>query len=155
MNISEHITYNEAIKSVEAIRNGLDNSPNDTQVINMQLIALKVFEVLRKGLGNKPININSFFRSELVNEQIGGSTTSQHCLGQAMDLDNDGRVGPTNKQIFEYILTKLDFDQLIWEFGSDESPDWVHVSYKEKGNRKQVLKSIKIGKKTMYEPYIK
>lgn len=153
MNISINITYNEAIKSVEAIRNGLDNTPNDIQVESMKLLAEKVFEPLRKALGNKPININSFFRSELVNEQIGGSNTSQHCKGEAMDIDQDGRPGPTNRQIFDYILNKLDFDQLIWEFGDDNNPDWVHVSYKKTGNRKQVLKSYKIGKKTMYDTY--
>ena len=151
MNISEHITIEEATKSIEAIRNGLDNTPDDQQIVSMKLLAEKVFEPLRKGLGNKPININSFFRSELVNELIGGSSTSQHCKGEAMDIDQDGRQGATNKQIFDFILNKLDFDQLIWEFGTDTNPDWIHVSYKKVGNRKQVLKSYKIGKRTMYD----
>lgn len=151
MNISDHITYNEATKSLEAIRNGLDNSPNQEQLDNMIVLSFKVFEPLRKGLGNKSINISSFFRSELVNSQIGGSTTSQHCKGEAMDIDNDNRPGPTNRQIFDYIKNKLDFDQLIWEFGDDNNPDWVHVSYKEKGNRKEILKAYKVGKRTMYD----
>jgi hypothetical protein len=137
--ISDHISYKEATRSVTALRLGIDNTPNEYQLQNMEIIAKKVFEPLREAV-NAPIKINSFFRSEKLNKAIGGSTKSQHCQGRAIDID-DVYGSVSNAYMFYYIKDNLDFDQLIWEFGSDANPDWVHVSYvDEDSNRKRCLK---------------
>ena len=93
MAISDHITYKEATQSNTAIRKGIDNTPNDEQLLNIIEIAKKVFEPLRNGLGDKPIRINSFFRSLELNKAIGGSTKSQHCKGEAMDIKIEKKWG--------------------------------------------------------------
>ena len=102
-----------------------------------------------------PIHISSGYRSAELNKCIGGSSTSQHCNGEAIDIDMDGSPnGVTNKMVFDYIKDNLEFDQLIWEFGTSENPDWVHVSYESTGKqRKQILKAVKANGKTTYEPY--
>ena len=147
--ISEHISYKEGTNSITAIRRGIDNTPNDEQLNNMELIAEKVFEPLRKYVGG-PIKITSFFRSEELNKRIGGSNRSQHCKGQAMDIDDTFKV-VANSDMYNYIKNNLDFDQLIWEFGDDENPDWLHVSYVSKDeNRKRCLRAIKSGSRTTY-----
>jgi hypothetical protein len=114
------------------------------------LLANNLFEPLREWVGG-PIKINSCFRSEELNTRIGGSKSSQHMAnnGAAMDLD-DTYGHKTNAQMFHYIKDNLDFDQLIWEFGTDDNPSWVHVSYKEEGNRKNILKACKINGRTKY-----
>ena len=116
---------------------------------NMEIIASEVFEPLRSWVGG-PIKINSFFRSPELNKAIGGSTKSQHCQGQAIDLDDTyGRA--TNAEMYEFIKKFLDFDQIIWEFGNDDNPDWVHVSYvSEEKNRNRCLKAYKEKGKTKY-----
>jgi hypothetical protein len=147
--ISDHISYKEATRSVTALRLGIDNTPNEYQLQNMEIIAKKVFEPLREAV-NAPIKINSFFRSEKLNKAIGGSTKSQHCQGRAIDID-DVYGSVSNAYMFYYIKDNLDFDQLIWEFGSDANPDWVHVSYvDEDSNRKRCLKAIRENGKTKY-----
>ena len=149
MKISEHISYKEATRSITAMRLGIDNTPNEYQLQNMELIAKNVFEPLRKAVGG-PIKINSFMRVEKLNQAIGGSSRSQHCQGRAMDLD-DTYGHWTNAEMYHYIKNKLDFDQIIWEFGTDENPDWVHVSYVDAdSNRKRCLKAIKENGKTKY-----
>lgn len=150
-NISKHITYKEATNSNTATRKGIDNSPNTAQLKNMRGLADYVFEPLRIWVGGA-IKINSFFRSPELNKAIGGSTTSQHCAenGAAMDLD-DNYGHKTNAEMFYYIKDNMDFDQLIWEYGDDNNPNWVHVSFKLDGqNRKQVLKCAKVNGKTQY-----
>ena len=149
MKISEHISYKEATRSVTALRLGIDNTPNEYQLQNMEIIAKNVFEPLRKAVGG-PIKINSFMRVEKLNQAIGGSSRSQHCQGRAMDLD-DTYGHWTNAEMYYYIKNNLDFDQIIWEFGTDENPDWVHVSYVDAdSNRKRCLKAIKENGKTKY-----
>tara|TARA_R110001632_G_scaffold62555_1_gene150215 strand:- start:85 stop:540 length:456 start_codon:yes stop_codon:yes gene_type:complete len=147
--ISGHISYKEGVYSRTAIRLNINNKPNDNQMQNMCLIAEEVFEPLRVWVGG-PIKINSFFRSPKLNKAIGGSTKSQHCHGQAIDLDDTfGRA--TNAEMYEFIKKHLDFDQMIWEFGNDENPDWVHVSYvSEDKNRNRCLKAYKENGKTKY-----
>ena len=147
--ISEHISYKEGVYSRTATRLNIDNKPNDDQMQNMCLIAEEVFEPLRMWVGG-PIKINSFFRSPELNKAIGGSTKSQHCHGQAIDLDDTfGRA--TNAEMYYFIRKHLDFDQMIWEFGDDENPDWVHVSYvSEDNNRNRCLKAYKENGKTKY-----
>ena len=148
--ISKHITYKEATRSVTALRLGIENVPNDYELQNMELIAEKVFEPLRKAV-NGPIKINSFFRCEELNKAIGGSSRSQHCQGRAIDIDDVyGYV--SNSYMYYYIKDNLDFDQLIWEFGTDTEPDWVHVSYVDSdSNRKRCLLAYKEDGKTKYK----
>jgi len=147
--ISKHISYREGVYSITATRLGIDNTPNDEQLDNMELVAEEVFEPLRSWVGG-PIKINSFFRSPKLNTAIGGSTKSQHCQGQAIDLDDTfGRA--TNAEMYHYIKEHLDFDQLIWEFGDDDNPDWIHVSFvSPEDNRKRCLKAYRKDGKTKY-----
>ena len=147
--ISGHISYKEAVYSRTATRLNINNEPNNQQMDNMSLIAEEVFEPLRMWVGG-PIKINSFFRSPELNKAIGGSTKSQHCHGQAIDLDDTfGRA--TNAEMFEFIKKHLDFDQMIWEFGNNDNPNWVHVSYvSEEKNRNRCLKAYKEKGKTKY-----
>ena len=150
MKISEHITYHEACHSFTAKRLGISNVPSEYQMWNMVVLATEIFEPLREWVGG-PIKINSFFRSTDLNKAIGGSSKSQHCEGRAIDLD-DVYGHKTNAEMFEYISKNLDYDQLIWEFGSDNNPDWVHVSYVDNDtNRKRNLRAVKKEGKTLYE----
>ena len=149
MRISKHISYKEATQSQTAVRKGINNEPDAYQLQNMQVLAEKVFEPLRDHFG-VPIAINSFFRSQKLNKAIGGAAGSQHTQGRAIDID-DTLGGVSNKQMFDWIRENLDYDQLIWEFGNDNNPDWVHISYvSESENRKRVLKASKKNGKTIY-----
>jgi hypothetical protein len=148
--ISKHISGREAIESYTAKRRGIENIPNEYQLTNMVAIAENVFEPLRKWVGG-PIKINSFFRSPELNKAIGGSGKSQHCEGRAIDID-DVYGHKSNAEMYNYIKNNLDFDQLIWEFGTDDNPDWVHVSYVSvDGNRRRCLKAEKINNRTTYK----
>ena len=147
--ISKHISYREGVRSNTATRKGIDNTPNTEQLDNMELIAEEVFEPLRAYVGG-PIKINSFFRCPELNKAIGGSSKSQHCKGQAVDID-DGGCNKTNAEMYKYIKDELNFDQMIWEFGDDDNPNWVHVSYvSEDENRNRCLKAYKDKGKTKY-----
>ena len=146
--ISKHISLKEATRSNTAQRLGIDNFPTNDVLIKMQLTANKIFEPLREYV-DCPIYISSFYRSPELNTAIGGAKNSQHCKGEAIDLD-DVYSKVKNKVFFNYIKENLDFDQLIWEFGDEQNPAWVHVSYKEKGNRNRILKAIKEKGKTKY-----
>ena len=147
--ISKHVSYKEGVYSTTATRLGIDNTPGDDQLHFMELIAEKVFEPLRKWVGG-PIKINSFYRSPELNKAIGGSSKSQHCKGQAMDID-DTLDKVTSAEMFNWIKENLDFDQMIWEFGDDDNPNWVHVSYvSEEKNRNRCLRAFKSGGKTVY-----
>ena len=119
--ISKHISYKESTYSNTALRRGIDNTPGDDQLHFMEIIAEKIFEPLRTHVGG-PIKINSFYRSSELNTAIGGSKTSQHCKGQAMDIDDTfGKA--TNAEMFRWIRENLNFDQMIWEFGDDDNPN--------------------------------
>jgi hypothetical protein len=147
--ISEHISYKEGIKSNTATRLGIKNTPDDYQITNMVNISVNVFEPLRKYVGG-PIRINSFYRCEELNRAIGGSSRSQHCEGRAIDLD-DTLGHKTNAEMYQYIKDNLNFDQLIWEFGDDTNPDWIHVSYVHPDeNRKRCLRAERTNGKTTY-----
>lgn len=149
MKISDHISYAEATFSATAKRYGIDNTPGDCELKAMMVVAEKVFEPLRNHFG-VPIKINSFFRSKTLNKRVGGAATSQHVRGEAIDID-DTLGGVTNKQIFEYIVNNLDYDQIIWEFGNDKNPDWVHVSYVSPDkNRRIKLRAIRRNGRTSY-----
>ena len=148
--ISKHISYNEAIRSSTGTRLGIENKPNGYQLGNMILVANKIFEPLREWVNGK-IRVNSFFRCTELNEAIGGGSRSQHCEGRAIDLD-DTFGYKTNAEMFHYIKDNLSFDNLIWEFGDDSNPAWVHVSYvSDDQNRQKVLKAVKENGKTIYK----
>lgn len=142
--ISRHVSYKEATKSRTAIKNGIDNTPDAIALANMRHVAENIFEPVRNRYC-VPIFVSSFFRStELARYIPGSSTKSQHCKGEAMDLDADVYGMITNRDIFDYIKDNLEFDQLIWEHGDDEDPDWVHVSLKRNGhNRRNILVAYK------------
>ena len=148
--ISKHISDKEGVYSRTALRLDIDNTPTKEHKQNMIKLAEEVFEPLRAYVGG-PIKINSFYRSPELNKAIGGSTKSQHCNGQAIDIDDTfGRC--TNAEMFEFIKTHLDFDQIIWEFGNDKNPNWVHVSYvSPQENRNRCLKAYKENNKTKYK----
>lgn len=150
--VSKNISYKEATHSTTAKRLGIDNTPNAEQFSNMVYVAENVFQPIREHFG-VPIYVSSFFRSEALNKAVRGSSSSTHTKGEAMDLDADVFEGVTNAQIFEYIKNNLEFDQLIWEFGTDENPAWVHVSLSKRNNRKQILKAVRVDGKTHYEIY--
>jgi hypothetical protein len=150
--ISKHISYKEATRSITAIRLGIDNKPFEYELGNMKAVAENIFEPLRKWVGGA-IKVTSFFRSEKLNQAIGGSVSSQHCQGRAIDID-DVYGHKTNAEMFQYIKDNLDFDTIIWEFGTDDNPDWIHVSYiSNERNRGRVLKAIKENGKTKYLNY--
>ena len=141
-NISKHISYKEGVYSITATRLGIDNIPNQYEFANMQVLAENIFEPLRNWVKG-PIKINSFFRGPELNKAIGGSSKSQHCQGRAIDID-DSYGHKTNAEMYEWIKKNLDFDQMIWEFGTDENPNWVHVSYVSPDeNRNRCLKAYK------------
>jgi len=139
MKLSKNLTLAEAIKSNTATRLGIDNNPTQEHLDNMKLVAEKIFQPIREYF-SVSIGVSSMYRSEALNKAVRGSKTSQHCKGQAIDIDADIFGGITNNDIYSYVLGNLDFDQLIWEYGDDENPAWVHISYKKDGNRKQVLR---------------
>jgi len=152
MQLSKHLSLAEVTRSESAKRNGISNEPTAEHLNNFKLLAEKVFEPIREHF-KAPIHISSGYRSLALNKKIGGSSSSQHCSGEAIDIDMDG-TSITNKQVFDFIKQHLEFDQLIWEFGTASNPDWVHVSYESTGKqRKQVLRAIKQGGKTAYAPY--
>lgn len=147
--ISKHISYKEGVYSRTAERLGLKNDPSDDHLANMKIIAEKVFEPLRVHVGG-PIKINSFYRGPELNKAIGGSSKSQHCHGQAIDID-DTYGNASNAEMYNWIKANLDYDQMIWEFGTDENPNWVHVSYvSPESNRNRCLKAYKDNGKTKY-----
>jgi hypothetical protein len=155
MQLSAHLSLAEVTRSDSAKRKGISNQPTPQHIENFKKLAEKVFEPIRNHFG-VPIHISSGYRSKALNEAIGGSLTSQHCQGEAIDIDMDGSTnGVSNADVFKYIKDHLEFDQLIWEFGSNTNPDWVHVSYESTGRqRKQILKAKKVRGKTVYEPYV-
>ena len=155
MLIGKYLTLEECCKSATAIRLGIENKPNQQQVFALQTLALNVYDkVCEKFLLKIPVT--SMFRSKDLNIAISGSSgSSQHMRGEAMDIDLDGTMnGVTNAQLFNYIKSNLDFDQLIWEFGTDSNPDWVHVSYDVAGkNRRNIFKGFRSNGRVHYKPY--
>jgi zinc D-Ala-D-Ala carboxypeptidase len=151
MQISKHLSLKECTYSATAEKMGIaNNNLTKNHIENLKLLAEKVFEPIREHF-DMPIKVSSVYRGFNLNQAIKGSITSQHCNGQAMDIDMSGVEGISNKDIFNYIKQNLDFDQLIWEFGNSKEPDWVHVSYTNDKNRKQILKAKKVNGKTQYE----
>jgi len=152
MRLSKNLTLAEVTKSATAIKHGISNKPTGEHLSNLMAIAQKVFQPLREHF-NKPIAVTSGYRSQALNDVIGSASGSQHSKGEALDLDADVFGGLENYQLFHYIKDNLEFDQLIWEFGTEENPAWVHVSYKATNNRGEVLKCVKQNGKTIYKKW--
>jgi len=151
MQLSKNLALAEVTRSETAKRRGISNMPTPEHIENFKKLAENIFQPIRDHFG-VPIRISSGYRSAALNKAVGGSSSSQHCKGEAIDIDMDG-TAITNKQIFDFIKANLNFDQLIWEFGTDANPDWVHVSYNSDGaQRKQILKAVKAGGATKYLP---
>jgi len=149
MKISEHLTLKEVTKSNTASRHGIDNTPTKIHLNSLTLVANQIFEPLRNHFG-VPIGISSGYRSKELNAAVRGSKTSQHCKGEALDIDADMFGKITNSEIFHYVKDNLEFTQLIWEYGTDDEPNWVHVGYDPNNLKKQILK---VSKKHGYSNY--
>jgi len=146
--LSKNFSLAEFTKSQTAIRKGIDNTPAERHLENAKLLFEKVVQPVRDNFG--PTVINSGYRGPALNEAVGGSSKSQHCKGEAVDIECPGKG---NYDVASWIESNLDFDQLILEFYTPGIPDsgWVHVSYKAEGNRKSVLTAMKENGKTVYK----
>lgn len=150
--ISAHITYREATFSQTAVRLGIPNAPDVNALVAMQVVAQQCFEPARDRFG--PIRVSSFYRSPALNKAIGGSLTSDHCLGRAIDCQAVEGHGVTNADLFHWMRDHLDYDQLIWEFGDDAEPAWVHVGYRSVAtNRHQSLRASRVGGSVVYSQF--
>ena len=153
MNLSKFITLKEATKSRTAIRLGIENLPNEDQLKAMKLVATKIFDPCREFIG-APLGANSFLRVIPLNRAVGSSDSSQHPRGEAVDIDCDVYGNGTNKEVFDFIKDNLEFDQLIWEYGTEEEPAFVHCSFTDRyPNRKEILVAYVVNHRTKYKPY--
>ena len=148
MNLSANFTLKELTKSDTATRLGLDNTPDEETIENLKLLCEKVLQPVREHFG-KPVTINSGYRSPESNAAVGGSKTSDHCKGQACDLEIEG---VSNPDLAQWIMDNLEYTQLILEFYTQGQPNsgWVHVSYDPNNLKKQELTATKIAGKTTY-----
>ena len=154
MKLSEHLSLAEVIRSETAKRHGISNMPTEEHLANFKLLAENVFEKVRNHF-RCPIHISSGYRSKELNACTpGASATSDHCKGMALDLDQQGHSqGITNKDVFDYIKANLKFKQLIWEGGTEQEADWIHVSYDENNLKNEVLRAVKVNGKMTYSKY--
>jgi len=154
MKLSKNLSLGEFTHSQTAKRRGIDNTPTAKHLEAAKALAENVFQPIREHFG-VPIFLSSGYRSDALNKAIGGSKTSQHSKGEAIDIDMDHRRGPENEEVFFFIKDNVDFDQMIWEFGTDTRPDWVHVSYNSDGEQRgQILAAKRNSKgKTYYETW--
>jgi hypothetical protein len=152
MQLSKNLSLKEVTKSNTAIKYGISNQPNELHLKALKAVATHIFQPIRDHFG-KPIHVTSGYRSPELNAKIGGSKSSSHCQGEAIDIDADLTEGLTNRELFDFIRKNLDFDLLIWEFGNDYEPNWVHVSYSQEGNRNQILVAYRGEHGVSYKPY--
>lgn len=153
MKIAKYISYAEATKSQTATRLDIANKPGGYQLENMQFVGGAFFDPMREFFG-VPVFVSSFFRSSELNRAIGGSQTSFHQIGAAIDCDADvfGRI--TNRDIFEFFYkSDLPFSELIWEFGTDDNPAWVHIAALKGAYDRDVKQAKRVNGKIVYEPF--
>jgi hypothetical protein len=151
MQLSEHFTYAELTRSTTAVRKGLSNAPTKEHAANLVQLCNEVLEPLRKLYG-RPIRISSGYRSPALNKAVGGSASSHHCYGMAVDIDQ-GNVAE-NMKIFNLLKAYGTFTQLIYEFGNlEDGPDWVHVSFDKDDLSREILRAVQVNKKTQYLKY--
>ena len=148
MNLSANFTLKELTKSDTATRLGLDNTPDAQALENLKTLCEKVLQPVREHFG-KSVTVNSGYRSPESNAAVGGSKTSDHCKGQAADIEI---VGVANADLAQWIMDNLEYTQLILEFYTSGIPDsgWVHVSYDPNNLKKQELTATKVAGKTTY-----
>ena len=148
MNLSANFTLKELTKSDTATRLGLDNTPDEATIENLKLLCQEVLQPIRDHFG-KSVTVNSGFRSPESNAAVGGSKTSDHCLGRAADIEIDGISNP---DLAHWIMDNLDYTQLILEFYTQCQPNsgWVHVSYDPNNIKMQELTAVKVAGKTTY-----
>lgn len=145
-NISKYMSYNEAVRSNTAARLGIDNTPTEYQLKNMIYVATEIFDKVREFVGG-PLTCSSFLRVEALNKAIGSGSTSFHVHGGAIDIKNISTT-VTNARIFDFIRCELEFSELIWEYGTDIEPDWVHVAFLEGDDRKMVKRAFRTSGKS-------
>jgi len=148
MNLSKSFTLNELTKSQEATRLGIDNTPNEEHILNLKLLCENVLQPIRDYYG-MPVSVSSGYRSAKLCEAIGSSSKSQHTKGQAADFEI---FGVANKDLADFVVKNLDYDQCILEFWNENEPNsgWVHCSFNALGNRKQFLKAEKLNGRVVY-----
>ena len=148
MNLTANFTLAEMVKSETALRHDMDNTPGEAEIANLKQLAEKVLQPVRDAYG-KGVKVNSGYRAPEVNAKVGGSKTSDHCKGQAADIEIPGVA---NADLAKWITENLDFTQVILEFYTPGIPDsgWVHVSYDPQNLKKQVLTATKQDGKTVY-----
>ena len=155
MKLSKNLWLSEVTKSNTAIRRGIDNNPTKLHIANLTYLAEKVFQPIREHFGH-PIFVSSGYRSKDLNEAIGGSQKSFHSHGMALDLDMDGKSTITNTDIFNFIKNNIDYTELIWEFGTEDKPDWVHVAIaKGREQEKKAKIAHREGGRTKYKKWNK
>ena len=152
MKLSKSFTLNELIKSQEAIRLGIENIPNKEHIENLKILCEKILQPLRDYYG-LPVSISSGYRSVALCEAIGSSAKSQHTKGQAADFEI---FNVANKEVADFIVQNLEYDQCILEFWNENEPNsgWVHCSYAFVANRRQYLKAQKVNGKIVYSPMV-
>jgi hypothetical protein len=151
MQLSDHFSYAELTRSTTAVRKGISNSPTKEHAANLVQLCNEVLEPLRKLYG-RPIRISSGYRSVALNKAVGGSASSHHCYGMAVDIDQGNPA--ENMKIFNLLKAYGNFTQLIYEFGNlEDGPDWVHVSYDKDDLSREILRAVKVGSKTQYVKY--
>jgi hypothetical protein len=148
MNLSKSFTLNELTKSQEATRLGIDNTPNEEHILNLKLLCENILQPIRDFYG-MPLSVSSGYRSAALCEAIGSSSKSQHTKGQAADFEI---FGVANKDLADFVVKNLDYDQCILEFWNENEPNsgWVHCSFNALGNRKQFLKAEKLNGRVVY-----
>lgn len=146
----KYFTLHELTKSATADRKGIDNTPTSVVKANLTALVANILDPLREAFG-APVIVSSGYRSARLNRAVGGSKRSQHLKGQAADIRTVSDTLKDNRQLFDLIRAlHLPFDQLIWEFGDDRGPNWIHVSFAP-GGRRQVLRSYSEDGKTVYK----
>jgi len=154
MKLSKNLSLDEVIYSQTALRRDIDNTPTEEHIENLKYVAEKIFQPIREHFG-VPIYVSSGYRSKDLNEAIGGSPRSFHSHGMALDLDQDGRnKGVSNADVFYFIKDNLQFTELIWEFGTENNPNWVHVAITPgREEEKNTKIAQKINNRTTYSTW--
>jgi zinc D-Ala-D-Ala carboxypeptidase len=150
MNLTTNFTLSELVKSDTALRYDMDNTPGETEIENLRQLCEQVLQPVRDYF-QKGVKCNSGYRAPAVNQKVGGSPTSDHCKGQAADIEIPGIP---NADLAIWIMDNLQYTQLILEFYTPGVPDsgWVHVSYDPQNLKKQALTATKQNGKTVYLP---
>jgi len=153
--IGRYLTLEDCSKSQTAINKGIDNTPPQEVITNLNQLAINVYDPLTDHFGFK-IPFSSCYRSPALNKAIGGAKNSDHCKGLAydFDLDNSG-FQITNSALFMWAIENLQYKQIIWEHGTSKNPAWVHISYEKGNNKREILVATKVNGKTVYSPYKK